>query len=403
MPSSYAAKINLTTAVIVCMNAMIGSGIFTAPAAIAANVGPAGILAYLFVVVAVWFMALSLARLSTLFPQEGSFYTYTSQWMGHSGALITCFMYIGGMLLAMGLLVHTASFYLQMFFPFTSLHTLGVSTIILLVVFNMFGLVLSQLGQHILIAFTLFPLLAITLLCFTHSHASYLTPFAPYGLTNVFRATHIVIFGFFGFEAACSLFSVMSNPGRNISRALTISIILVGCIYTLFITSIILAIPLHYFTNPAIPLSYTLSQVLPSHPWLITCIHISILSAVLGTLHSMIWSVSTLLVSLMKKIYCIQPIYKYIPIYHRQKCAVFAAGLAIFTSFSTISNLDLFFSLTAIGIVSAYLLSMVTLLIIPAEWSSGRNLITLSGIATGLTIFYYAAQELVLEVIKIIQ
>ena len=47
------------TATIIGMNAMIGSGIFTAPAAIASYVGPAGIIAYVFVVLSVWCMALS--------------------------------------------------------------------------------------------------------------------------------------------------------------------------------------------------------------------------------------------------------------------------------------------------------------------------------------------------------
>jgi len=59
-------KIGLATATIIGMNAMIGSGIFTAPAAMASYVGPAGILAYFFVVVSLWFIALSLSRLDEL-------------------------------------------------------------------------------------------------------------------------------------------------------------------------------------------------------------------------------------------------------------------------------------------------------------------------------------------------
>lgn len=400
MSSFYNSKISLSTAVIVCMNAMIGSGIFTAPSALASFVGPAGILTYFFVAIAVWFMALSLARLAVLFAHEGSFYAYTVPWMGHTGALLTSFVYITGMLLAMGLLAHTASFYLQTFFPEVPLFNLGAITISLLVLLNMFGMVLSQLGQHILIVCTLFPLLATTVLCFIHGHPSYLKPFAPYGVGNVFKASRIVIFGFFGFESACSLFSVVSNPGRNVARALTISIILVGLIYTLFITSLIVAIPLEYFTDPRVPLSHSLELIFPTHPWLITSIHISILSAVLGTIHSMIWGTSTLAVSLLKKIRTIQPAYAYIPIHHRQKVAVFVGGAAIFSSFAIISNLNLFFSLTAMLITLTYLLALVTLLTIPSEWKSGRNIITIIGILTGLTIFYYGSQGLLEELIK---
>ena len=47
MTSSNDGKINLPIAIIIGMNAMIGAGIFTAPAAIASFVGPAGIVVYL--------------------------------------------------------------------------------------------------------------------------------------------------------------------------------------------------------------------------------------------------------------------------------------------------------------------------------------------------------------------
>ena len=53
MPHSDTKKIGVATATIVGMNAMIGSGIFTAPSAMAAHVGPAGIIAFFFVVVAI--------------------------------------------------------------------------------------------------------------------------------------------------------------------------------------------------------------------------------------------------------------------------------------------------------------------------------------------------------------
>ena len=80
MAQNNVSKIGVATATITGMNAMIGSGIFTAPVAIGMYVGPAGIVAYLFVIVAVWFIAQSLARVAARFPEEGSFYTYAKQW-----------------------------------------------------------------------------------------------------------------------------------------------------------------------------------------------------------------------------------------------------------------------------------------------------------------------------------
>src|ERR1700722_6445072 len=97
-------KIGVATATIIGMNAMIGSGIFTAPATMASYVGPAGIIAYLIVIISVWFIAQSLARLAQLYPEEGSFYVYTKQWGGHIMGLIATTAYLIGLIIAMGLL-----------------------------------------------------------------------------------------------------------------------------------------------------------------------------------------------------------------------------------------------------------------------------------------------------------
>ena len=150
-------KIGLVTAIIIGMNAMIGSGIFTAPVALSSNVGPAGILTYVFVIVAIWFMANALARLAKLFPKEGSFYTYAKQWGGHKVGMIAISCYFIGLVVGMGLLVRMIGNYLAYLFPAFSPLLLSSLTLACLIILNMFGVGLSRLGQHILIMLTVFP------------------------------------------------------------------------------------------------------------------------------------------------------------------------------------------------------------------------------------------------------
>jgi APA family basic amino acid/polyamine antiporter len=392
MSTSEKTKISVITATIVGMNAMIGSGIFTAPAAIASYVGPAGIIAYIFVVLSVWCMALSLARLAELFPQDGSFYTYTREWGGHTMGLLASGLYLFGLVVAMGLLCQVAGIYLASFFPSTQPITLGLIVLSALVILNMCGMALSEIGQQILIVTTVFPLIAIIGLCLSKANLNNLYPFAPYGLSNILKATKIVIFGFFGYECAASLFNVVENPARNVPKALTYSIAIVGVLYTLFITAIILATPLELFKNPCIPLSDTLALVFPQYEWLLIIVHIAILSAIIGTIHSMIWSSSALLLSLVRKIDThIAAIFTATdPRAHRTSVLVIGAGIV--TTFSLLSNINLFFSLTAICIIAAQILSLITLLLKKEEWQSGRNIITLVGICTALTIFYFAME-----------
>jgi amino acid transporter len=400
MAQSQHGKIGVITATIIGMNAMIGSGIFTAPAAMASHVGPAGILAYLFVVFAVWFIAISLARLAALFPEEGSFYVYVKPWAGHLGGLIASGAYFAGLLIAMGALSQVAGSYLQDFFPSFSAHNLGLIVLLLLVFLNMFGVVLSEIGQHILIVCTIFPLLATTLVCFYHFDLSNLTPFAPHGLTNVLKATRIVIFGFFGFECAASLFNIVAQPETNVPRALTYSIAIVGSLYTLFIASIILSTPLALFSNATIRVPEIIEALHPHATWLIIIVHIAILSAILGTVHSMIWTSSNLLVSLVKRLKSSAGRWLIDAGIINSKSSVLIVGLCITISYIFIANIDLFFYLTAFFIVLSYIMSMITLLLRTEEWRSGQNVKTTIGIATALLIFIFAAEGLIVEIMQ---
>ncbi|MCK5632387.1 amino acid permease [bacterium] len=392
MANNNSGKIGVATATITGMNAMIGSGIFTAPAILASNIGPAGILAYIFVVASVWFMAQSIARVASLFPDEGSFYTYAKQWGGHAIGMISASSYIIGLTIAVGVLTTIAGHHLVPFFPKTNPSTLGLIALLILIVLNIFGAVLSQIGQKILICCTVFPLLAIIGMCFSKADFSLLTPFAPHGFGSVLKATRLVVFSFFGFESASALFNLVKNPKKNVPRALTYSITFVGILYILFVSAIIVSVPLELFSNAHTPLAETLKIIFPGLPWFITIIHVSILSAILGTMHSLIWGSSNLLFSLTKKMKnkTIQSAIKSDLL--TPKVAVLVIGAFVLLGFLTITNLDLFFFLTATFMVFAYITAMITPLTIKKEWKSGRNIISVLGIATATLILVFALQ-----------
>lgn len=393
MSTHNATKIGVATATIVGMNAMIGSGIFSAPEAIALSVGPAGILTFLFVAFAVLFMALSFARLAQLFPQEGSFYTYAKQWGGNTAGLIASGAYFIGLTVAMGLLCKVAGLYLAPFFPQYSPHALGSIILALLVILNMFGVALSQMGQHILIICTTFPIIATIIACLWNGNAQNLTPFAPFGFGNIMQATKVAIFGFFGFESAASLFNVVKDPSKNVPKAVTYSVIIVGTLYTVFIGSLIFAIPLGYFAT-GMQLPDILSTIFNQSPWFILSIRISILSAILGTVHSMIWGSASLFSFLACKI--------------NNECriapavSVASVGVLIFITFNTLHDIYLFFDITALCLITAFIMALSTLLTIKAEWLSGNNIKTVIGIMTAATIFYFAAEGLVQALAKIV-
>lgn len=380
-------KISVSTAIIIGMNAMIGAGIFSITSSLASQVGPAGILTYLFAFVAVWFMAKSMARTAFLFPQEGSFYNYAKQVGGHKFGLLAAGSYLIGLLIAMGLLARFSGIYLHEMFPSYTASTLGLITLGALVVLNVLGVKLSELGQYVLIVCTVFPLIATTIMCLTKMDLTNLTPFMPLGPSSILTGTKIAIFGLFGFECTASLFNIVKNPEENVPKALTYSLLLVGIIYLFFIGSIILSIPLAAFNaNPSITIPAALQTLFPESPTLILLINISILSAIIGTIHSMIWSSSEFMISFFKflNVPTITNSIKSKKL--TQRHTVLMCGAIIFTFYVSITDLSVFFPLTNLGLIFAYITSLLPLLFIKSEWKSGQNISTILGLITACTI-----------------
>lgn len=380
------SKISLNTAIIICLNAMIGSGIFVAPASLASCAGPAGIITYIIVIAAVWCIAVSLARLSEIYPSEGSFYTYSKPWAGHLGGLIACSCYLIGLVIAMGLLTRMTGIYLHKSIPTVSANILGLITLILLGALNMAGVALSTLGQQILIVTTTFPIFATTLLCATHIDFSRIAT-GSFDIFNILDAMRIVIFGFLGFEAAASLFPIIQNPKKNVPLALTYSILIVGIIYILFVGSIILSTPASLFSDPSVPLTVVLEREFPTFEWLTFFIHISILSAMIGTIHSMVWSASTLFKSLT---HLATPRFT---ISQRSAIALICSGIAI--SYLIFKDLGLFFNLTAIFIMIPFACSLISLFTIKSERTWASLLRTSGGMVTILAIVIFAIQNII--------
>lgn len=384
-------KITAFTATLIGINAMIGAGIFTAPIKLASYVGPAGILTYIFIIIAVWCMAFSFARLAQLMPQEGSFYTYTRSWAGHGIGLLCGASYIIGILVAMGLLTQLVGHYAHAYAPTYSAHMLGIIILAALVILNALGGTARAVTNYISIICTSVPLALITIMCFTKARLANLTPFAPYGFGNVLRATSAVIFGFFGFESTMSLTSMVENPERTVPRALSTAIIFVSIVYLAFISSIILAVPASTLTDPTMPLSKPLIALFPNYPWLIGLIHFTILASFISVINAMVWATSSMICSLAKNITALQ----HVPLARSHRFVVIVAGIFIAISAYVLTNIDLFFNITAVCVVFAYSGALVALLY---QWhllTTAERIRALGGIVTALLIMYCAIDGLI--------
>lgn len=396
---SSTQKIGLTTAIIVGMNAMIGSGIFTLPSLLAAQAGPAGIITTVFVAILAWCLALSLAKVAKLFPMEGSFYNYSKQWGGHTlGVLANC-AYLIGLCIAMALLAKGAGAELHYHFPSLSAHAFGIITLSVLVILNMLGVAISEIGQYILIICTVFPLLLTSVLCLTKANVQNLHPFAPFGFSSVFSTSKFVIFAFFGFESAASLFSIVENPEKNVPKALSYSLFIVAAIYILFASSLILALPMDQLAQAG-TVTQALATLFPTSRWMVTIISLSILSAIIGTIHSMIWGSSRLLVSLIKVLNnkCTKNLIQKGII--NETTAVLFLGIFIFLGYMLLQKAVLFYSLTALFIVFAFSTSIITILKLHHGTTKKDKFIAIIGLMAAGLILFYSVSAIIAELLK---
>lgn len=377
------AHISLPMAIIIGINAIVGASIFVAPAALQVTTGPAALITYGLVSIAALFLALALARVATLYPEKGAFYTYAKAWGGHTWGVIAMMSYTIGLVVALGLVARATGDMLSSIFTTTAPLTLSILLVALLVAANLAGALIAKTGQIILMVLTYLPIAVISVLCLLKADTSNLHPFMPHGWMSIFQAVPLVIFGFFGFESIPSLFSEIKDPERNVPKAVTLTILLVGVTYMLFASAIFLGLPSALFTSGSPDqLSAALISLYPNFTWLVSLINWAIIIALTGVLHSMIWSLSALIVDTSSYI---------LPhdVTVSRRKALLLLGGAIIASCVLFRNhnLNFMFDLTALFIVFAYATALLPLLVNKQGRSPSHIIIAVVGLLTAIVIF----------------
>jgi len=379
MTTQSAQKMGLWMATVVGLNAIIGAGIFMVPAQLGRTVGPAAILTYLFVIAAIWCIAYSLSVVARHHPAAGSFFSYAQLWGGQRAGTIAATFYCGGLVVALGLLTRMVGLYLHDQFASVPASWLSGGVLLLIMVTLLVGKRIAAWGQIVLLVLTLLPLLMITVLCLSRASLNNLSPFMPMGWGSVFNAAKVVIFGFFGFEAITALHAHVISPDRTIPRAITLAISLVSLLYLVFVTSIILAFNRELFLTGA-QLPDLLYRAFPSSPWLISLVVWGVIITIMGTLHSMIWSVSMLLQSLAGLFG------KHLSMNN----AIVLLCAAVWLCSVMLANLELFFNITAVGIITALVMSIVPVAFRIIPVTRGEQVISWIGLLSAGVMYFYA-------------
>lgn len=220
------------------VNITMGAGIYVLPAIVAASIGAASILAYVFCAVMLISIMLCYAEIGSNVTGNGGSYMYVETAFGpFAGFIVNWLFFIGWGSVASAALLNVVADSLAILFPFflwpLVRDMLFFVLIGLIMLVNIRGTKRGVRVVGIITAIKLIPLLCIIIFgCFYVKPANLHWEHLP--ALNTFGETVLVLFyAFAGFETALNTSGETENPKRNIPRGILLGGALVFTVYLL--------------------------------------------------------------------------------------------------------------------------------------------------------------------------
>jgi amino acid efflux transporter len=215
------------------VGAVLGTGVIALPALAAEAAGPASLLVWLGLVILSMPLASTFAALGARYPDAGGVSTYARIAFGPRAAAIVGWCFYFAVPAGAPAAALFAGAYLATALgggDRTSALT-GAALIIVVTVTNALGLRVSGRLQLVLAALLVALLLAAVIASLPYARWDNLRPFAPHGWFAVAPAAALLVWSFAGWEAITHLAADFRRPARDLPRAATIAVVVVGVLY----------------------------------------------------------------------------------------------------------------------------------------------------------------------------
>lgn len=267
------------------IGAVLGTGVIALPALAAKTAGPASLLAWLALILLSIPLAATFSALGARYPDSGGISTCVSRAFGAYPAAVVgwCFLFavpLGGPAAAL-----FAGAYVEAAIGggATTLMLTAFSLVLGITLINAFGVTLSGRIQ-VLVAGLLITFL-VTAVCVSlpHFRLQNLHPFAPHGWLAVGSAAGLLVWSFAGWEAITYLAAEFREPARDMPRAATAAVIVIGVLYFAVAVATILVLGAGAATTAA-PLAALLAFGFGEHVRVLAAIAALLLTA--GTMNA---------------------------------------------------------------------------------------------------------------------
>ncbi len=229
-------KISLSTAILLNMNIMIGSGILIGPGASAAISGNASFLAWPLVAVLFLPLVLCTIELSRMFPGAGGFYLYAKQGLNKTAGFAAGWLYIVGYTFAATVeILALHSLLLKKFSHVSFISNAPLFYALTIIAVFLFSLLSLKVVSKFLDSLTIvkiLPLMILILILPFIINPSFAISSPELSLLPASLA--MPIFGYFGFEYCVGVSHLIKDSEKNAPRAILFGFLGTALLYMLF-------------------------------------------------------------------------------------------------------------------------------------------------------------------------
>ncbi len=258
----FRRNMGLFMAVMIGIGATMGPGIFALPGELAHMIGPLGIFVYLSMGFMTVFTALNYAELSAAIPLAGGGYSFTSRTMSSPVAFITgWFFWIGNTLACAMYALIFALTVRTYFLPDASIALITVATTVVFTGVNLFGMREAILVITVMNLVELAVLIGRACLALGDIEPANLEPLAPMGWGPFIPSMALIYISYVGFELISNAAEEIVEPGKNIPRAILITLVVSTVIYVFVVGVMMATVNYTELAESDIPFIYTADKL----------------------------------------------------------------------------------------------------------------------------------------------
>lgn len=292
------ARISPTKAILICINSMIGAGLFINTKPLTELAGCFGFLGYVFAALILLPLIICIAELAALHPVAGGLYVYSKTHIGSLAGFISAWAYFVGKTTSAAILMHKfIEFFQARSAVLHSIPTLYLDFVLLfsLMLANSAGVSVGGRIQYVFTCLKATPIIFAFFVGFTCFDTAKFTDLIE--LQNILYTLPIAIFPLLGFEVICAIGNMIEDAQQNIKRVIMTAFALVTATNIIFqlLTFMALGDSLKNISEPILVMGKSIFITWPVLASILNgAVFASIIGACFSVLTSNCWNLHTI-------------------------------------------------------------------------------------------------------------